>query len=641
MIPNPCIEVQTSPEARPSVPPWFAEVVMIAHDLTTKGQLEAFAQQVRLVRGRFGRYEPIDFLAVLIGYAISGERTLADFFERVAPFETAFMALFGRANLPHRSSLSRFLADVDRSCLQAFRRLFEQSSEASGWTPETIGGIWDRQGRRYIVFDIDATRQAARQRALPCPPELPAARRRLDAVCAPGYTGRKRGEVVRTRTTALQMHTRQWIGTYAGRGNGDYRAELASALQAITTYLKHFALSPDVALVRLDGQYGDAVVIAQLMLAGVSLVTRGRGYHLLQHPQIQRILAHPPTASVTANNTGVIVDLFEGGWLELGAGLPHARVIVARHPAPPADKKVTVGKRIGEWVYELFITTVDADGFLVEDVLDLYHGRGAFEVVLADEDVEEDPDRWCSYTECGQELWQIACQWVWNLRLTLGKMMQGGELREMEWAPPTETAPLFFTWEDPPEEYGPWKCAGEAGRAAGRFTADAFTLQENGRLRCPAGASLWLSEVRQENAFTQRAVYLAYQTDCLPCSLREQCLAPGAKGNRARRVSAVRRLLPPPASVERKPVMLGSMRWVDVAGRSLRRTWIAHWRRQYVEVLPLAQVQPEAKPPPRPPRAVRSHHRWSWLDRLARNAWWGPPQFRVTVAGVPALLAMN
>ena len=72
MIPTPCIEVQTSPLDRPSVPPWFGEVVMIAHDLTTKGLLEAFAQQIRLVRGRFGRYEPIDFLAVLIGYAISG-----------------------------------------------------------------------------------------------------------------------------------------------------------------------------------------------------------------------------------------------------------------------------------------------------------------------------------------------------------------------------------------------------------------------------------------------------------------------------------------------------------------------------------------------------------------------------------------
>ena len=144
------------------------------------------------------------------------------------------------------------------------------------------------------------------------------------------------------------------------------------------------------------------------MLAGVYVVTRGRGYQLLQHPQSQRVLAHPPTASVTRMTTGEVVELFEGGWLELGEGLPHARVIVARHPAPPAGKKVSVGKRVDAWVYELFITTLGADGFLVEDVLDLYHGRGAFEAVLADEDVEEDPDRWCSYTQGGQELWQIA-----------------------------------------------------------------------------------------------------------------------------------------------------------------------------------------------------------------------------------------
>ena len=80
------------------------------------------------------------------------------------------------------------------------------------------------------------------------------------------------------------------------------------------------------------------------------------------------------------------------------------------------------------------------------------------------------------------------------------------------------------------------------------------------------------------------------------------------------------------------------MRWVDVAGRVLRRTWIAHWRRQYVEVLPVAQAQQEVKPP-RPPRALRSHYRWSWQDRLASNAWWGPPQLCIMVAGVPAFLA--
>ncbi len=556
MISNPCIEVQTTSENRFSVPAWFAEVVIIAGYLEKHGLLEAFAHQVRLVRGRFGTYEPIDFLALLIGYAISGERTLADFFERLEPFESAFMALFGRRCLPHRSSLSRFLAAVDRPCLEAFRALFEQQSEASGWSTETLGGIFDRQERRFIVFDIDATRQAARQRALPTAPELPPPRRRLDAVCASGYTGRKRGELVRTRTTVLQMHTHQWIG----KGNGDYRGELASARHPITTYLKQFAFSSEIALARLDGQYGDAAVVAQIMLANIHVVTRGRGYQLLEHPQLRGVLAHPPTACVTRLNTGEVVELFDGGWLPLGEGLPRVRVIVARHPAPPPGKSVTVGKRIDEWVYELFLTDLDADGFLAEDVLDLYHGRGAFEAVLSDEDVEEDPDRWCSYTPCGQELWQVACQWVWNLRLSLGKTMQGAELREMEWAPPKEAPPFLVAAENPPEEYGPWQWAAAYGRATGRFGADAFTLQEDGKLRCPAGASLWLSEVRQENAFTQRAVYLAYQTDCQRCCLREQCLASGAKGDRARRVSAVRRLLPPPASVERKPVMLGPMR---------------------------------------------------------------------------------
>src|SRR5512135_81954 len=189
---------------------------------------------------------------------------------------------------------------------------------------------------------------------------------------------------ISVRTTALQMHTRQWVGTYAGRGNGEYRDELASALRGISTYLKRFALTPEVALVRLDGQYGDAAVIAQLIEAGVYLVTRGRGYRMLEHPQLQRALAHPPTASVTRMNTGEVIELFEGGWLPLDEGLPAARVIVARHHAPASGKPVTVGKRIGDWVYELFITTLDEDRFLVEDVLDLYHGRGAFEGVLAD-----------------------------------------------------------------------------------------------------------------------------------------------------------------------------------------------------------------------------------------------------------------
>jgi hypothetical protein len=111
-------------------------------------------------------------------------------------------------------------------------------------------------------------------------------------------------------------------------------------------------------------------------------------------------------------------------------------------------------------------------------------------------------------------------------------MMQGSELREMEWAPPIETAPLFFAWEDPPEEYGPWQLAGESGRAAGRITAEAFTLQEDGKLRCPAGASLWVSEVRQENTFTRAGCVPG-----LPDRLSAMCSARAVSGPWSQRQS--------------------------------------------------------------------------------------------------------
>jgi hypothetical protein len=102
--------------------------------------------------------------------------------------------------------------------------------------------------------------------------------------------------------------------------------------------------------------------------------------------------------------------------------------------------------------------------------------------VLADEDIEEDPDRWCSYTPCGQELWQIACQWVWNLRLALGQQMQAGSVRETLWAPTKEAPPIFVAGENSPEEYGPWQWARQFGGATGRFGAEAFSLSWEGDL---------------------------------------------------------------------------------------------------------------------------------------------------------------
>jgi len=265
--------IQTSWESVPSTPSWFGEVALLIPYLRKQGVLSAINSQVSLARGRFGRYEVIDFLAVLFGYAISGERTLEVFYERLLPLAQPFMALFERENLPSRSALSRFLASLTWEATEALRTLF--LADLLACPPDTerhTGSLVDRVGNEHVVFDIDGTRQAARQRALPKIEELPAPQRRLKQVCAPGYTGRKRGEVVRTRTVVSQAHSYHWLGSFGNRGNGLYREELRRALSAIRSYLEAYHLSPSSALLRLDGQYGTGAVITDL--AGFPFVMR-------------------------------------------------------------------------------------------------------------------------------------------------------------------------------------------------------------------------------------------------------------------------------------------------------------------------------------------------------------------------------
>lgn len=616
-VPHPCVDIHTTPSPQPSIPPWFAESILIAGSLRSHGLLEALNTQVHLVRKRFGRYEVMDFLALLFGYAISGERTLQAFFDRLQPFAEPFMALFERGTLPHRSTLSRFLAAIDGSCLEALRAVFMTSSFGWGWTQETIGGLWDRAGQRYLVFDIDATREAARQRKLPIGAELPAAQRRLDTLCGPGYLGHRRGEVVRTRTTVLQMHTRQWLGSFGGRGNGDYRGELQAALTAVTTYLNAWELPTASGIVRVDGQYGDSSVMADIVASGVQIVVRKRGYRWLNHPRVQAVLAQEPTATMTTRESQVTYEVFDLPQMLLEDGTTSARLLLTRR-AWKHGEPISVGKVVGDWVYEQFVTTLPLEGFLATDVLDLYQGRGAFEGTLADEDLEGDPDRWCSLTPCGQEVWQLIWQWVWNLRLAFSAgWSDTTPLRQTEWAPPhtASTQSLAEPAPDDEPDYGPLEWARARG---GRLGADAFVVQEDSMLRCPQGVQLWLSETRQENAFTQRLIYVAKDADCAPCPLRGACLGRTARGNRGRRVSAVRHRRISGVVLHPRPLVSGAaIWWNDVAGRHLRRSWMAHWRQQTVTVTALPA---NLSPPERPPRAVRSHRRLSWRERLGRNA---------------------
>ena len=122
------VNIQTSTQSVPSIPDWFGEVTVIVSHLHHQGVLADISEQVRFARRRFGLYEVIDFLAVLFGYAISGERTLEAFYDRLQPWASAFMALLGRERLPARATLSRFLAVLDQSAVESLRTLLSPRS---------------------------------------------------------------------------------------------------------------------------------------------------------------------------------------------------------------------------------------------------------------------------------------------------------------------------------------------------------------------------------------------------------------------------------------------------------------------------------------------------------------------------------
>lgn len=206
------------------------EVAAVAHILTQTGIISVLEDHVQFARARFGTYDTIDFVIVLLSYALSGEPTIAAFYDRLAPFSHDIAALFHRHHLPSRSALSRFLAALDEPTVEALRTqflhdLFERATPFS-----RVGGLWDRRDQQYVVVDVDGTRQAARQRALPHLATLPTGT--ASSFGSRGGPWLHRPQTRKSRTDAHHNPTSTYssMARYIrGPGNGDLRGGLQRA----------------------------------------------------------------------------------------------------------------------------------------------------------------------------------------------------------------------------------------------------------------------------------------------------------------------------------------------------------------------------------------------------------------------------
>ncbi len=78
--------------------PWLGEVAVTASHFRRQGMLTTINERVRFVASRFGHYDLIDFVIVLMGYVISGERTLETFFKNRRTFTLRVLTSERQAN---------------------------------------------------------------------------------------------------------------------------------------------------------------------------------------------------------------------------------------------------------------------------------------------------------------------------------------------------------------------------------------------------------------------------------------------------------------------------------------------------------------------------------------------------------------
>ena len=680
---NNSISIIASDQQQPAIPGWFSEVILIAHLWAQSGIVSALQQQVKVARGRMGDYEVVDFTLLLLAYAISQELTLSKYFQQLLPARAALLALWERDKTPSASALSRFLSALTDKPVIQLRKLLFQDLLSNGMGLEQMGGLYDRNAQRHIIFDIDATKDAARQRSLPTAPDYPPPRRRRSNY-ARGYAGRKRGEVVRSRTTVQQAHTSEWLGTFGAIGNGDIWAELQQACEQIKAYMQAHQLNPSQALARLDGAYGWARGVSIYQQCGVEYLMRCCDYKLLDTTEFKQQLSVTAPQEFYQVDTDSSRQLYDLGFINWQGGKDksinaRSRFIVACSNAPADKSKPKVGKLQGNKVYELFITSSTLDQLTARDIVSLYYGRGGFEQTLSQEDQEQDPDRFCSQNQAGQEFWQLLAQSVWNARLRLGFASQTPQCRRTIWAQAINSSEASQRTDNPVGEIslsekvpdsteaiaqpatlpnnnkaitsatpyctnssaptpaeiasGKIKMARPTREAMDKFAGDKFLLQADGTLLCPANKILKPGE-RRTQAQQFRIVYQASTQDCRNCPLATSCRI-DTNASKGRRVSMLIPLsITEPTTDQQKltaisrvaidnsspNLVLGSepVYWLDLPATSLRRSLPDLLRAQQIEII--FPDRASSTNIVALTRDERAHRRLSWPRRLKRNA---------------------
>ncbi len=118
--------------------------------------------------------------------------------------------------------------------------------------------------------------------------------------------------------------------------------ELRRAIQVITASATKLGLSTASVLLRLDGLYGDAAPLFDVLAASLGVIARSRDYRLLDLEVVKQALAQAPDHVSTHPESGMTRALYDCPAVPLTPAGPEVRLVVASHAVTTSPRHPSV-----------------------------------------------------------------------------------------------------------------------------------------------------------------------------------------------------------------------------------------------------------------------------------------------------------
>lgn len=528
------LEVTFNPEDVSRLPDSVTEGAVQLLDLRQRGRLDDLAEHVRIRRE--GGFCGLDVWLTLLVFLTAGAGVgFKKFWKDAAGRHSRQLgALAGRKKLVSPSSLSRALDAVELGLLRP----------SASWLLAELPGLdevlkhpavqtYDTLGAGWHVFDVDPTVKALRHRALPVAEDLPEPARRSEDTAAPGYKGRKRGDVVFRQATVQHAGSGGWLHAQLAPGNKDSVGDFARCLDSIVATCERIGHPLERALVRMDGEHGNVPWYAACRERGLPFITRLNRPKLYEDPEVLARLREATWRLVEDSLAGPQRSAADLGVMTLSAGKKTRRPdggvydpIAVRVVACifPKQGKAKRGRTLDGWEVELFAVDLPADAWPAPEAITAYYGRNALENRFAQEDRELGLERIVSYHLPGQELATLVGLSLWNRRVVVGFEME---------TPPAER-PVQHLRKPRTDERVPacWPRDPVLARFLGELDWPSLLQRrpgwtfDAGDLLCDEGRPLTLTSVRPTpNGPTRTSIIFRRPTGgCEDCASRPGCL---------------------------------------------------------------------------------------------------------------------